>query len=382
MLNFEIKKFFLSKKNLVILVMLGLLLVVTHFVRLNSSLNTGPYKLEKIGGIKYGISKAEEKLQDSSYPEDLRVETEERVKDYKRQVKALESNQFNSYFEIQNKLNHQYLKYDEKDKQLEEQKKFHQHQIDYYNLIKKRRLDFELEPGSQVHAFGTFINTPLVSMFTSMYLLIFAVLISVQISTHFESKEFLFYDFAKISRQRTLFQKVSAALLVTFASILLISAVDIISVGIKNGFGSLNYPGYLKNFKGAGSPMVPWRVDNMAIPNGQIILISLSYLFLILIFLSALGALFSVLFKKSLVVVGIIAVFIVGWSLIEQKDYMQAVRRFVPMSYLDPRELLCHPAYLFGKSSLVVGIVYLAALSAICFLFSSFLMKKYRVRRL
>lgn len=382
MLRFEIKKFFYSKKNLIVLGLLGLLLIISHFFYLNSSFNIESSKFPMIESIKYGISKGREKLQDSSYPEDLRAEAENNIKIYNQQIAALKANRFNDYFEMQNKLEFQLLNHGKDDPQMKEQNRQLKQSINYYNLVKKRHLDFELQPGAQILAFGAFIGTPLASMFTSMYLLIFAVLISVQISTHFESKEFLFYDFAKISRRKTLLQKVSAALFVTFSGILLISVVDIISVGLMNGFGSLNYPGYLINFKGVDGVMGTWKVDNMAIPNGQVILICLLYLFLILVFLSALGALLSVLFKKSLVVVGVIAVLIVGWSLIEKKDYMQFARPYVPMSYLDPKELLCNPAYLFGKSSLIVGVIYLLVLSAICFLLASILLKNYKVRRI
>lgn len=382
MLKFEIKKFCCTKKNFIILVIFCLLLIVTHFFYLNSTRNIESIKPNMIEGIKYGISKAEESLQKPEYPEDLKADTKNRILMLKGEKKALESNRFNDYFDIENKLNESNLKYNKDEKQLKEQNQVTQQSIDYYNLVKSRNLDFELQPGAQMHAFGSFISLPLSSMFTSMYLLIFSVLVSVQISSHFESKEFLFYDFAKISRRRTLLHKCNAALTVTFGWILLISAIDIVIVGFMDGFGSLNYPGYLKNPSKTAMESTPgWKIDNMAIPNGEIILISILYLLLILIFLATLGALLSTLFKRSLVVVGTLAVLIVGWSLVADEKSIQFIRPYVPMSYLNPIELLCYPFYLFGKNSLMVGVVYLLVLSVVCYFAAGLMMKNYKVRR-
>lgn len=380
MLKFEIKKFYYSKKNFTILILLALLLIISHLYSLNVITNES-HKKEIISNITYGISKAQEKLQDPSYPTELIFGTKNRIKVYHQKIEALETNHFNKYFEMNNKQNLEILEQTKDDKQLKKQSEIIQQEVDYYNLVKSRNLDFELMPGGQEHAFGAFINTPLSSMFTSMYLLIFSVLISVQISSHFESKEFRFNDFAKLSRSRTLFSKVMAALLVTFGWLLTISVVDVLVVGVMNGFGSLNYPAYLENFTKAAQEANHWKIDNMAIPNGEVIGISLLYLLLVLIFLAAAGAFLSVLVKRSLVVIGILAVLIVGWSLVIEEPFLQPIRPFVPMSYFNPMELLCHPFYLFGKNSLIVGVVYLLVLSIVCLFVANLLFKNYKIRR-
>ncbi|GAB2024225.1 ABC transporter permease [Lactovum odontotermitis] len=384
MSGFELKKFVYNKKNLIVFAILALLLIGTHLFILNSSMNVDSFKQNKVGEIKYGISKAEESLQKIDYPEDLKSETKNNIETYTQQIEALKSNHFNDYFKLQNQLDHQLLEHGKDDPQFKEQNAILQQNINYYNLVKSRHLDFELEPGAQIRAFGAFINASLYSMFTSIYLMIFSVLVSVQISTYFENKEFLFYDFAKIPRKKSLFHKVIAAVVVTFGWLLIVGIMDIVIVGLMNGFGDLNYPGFLINFAKTARDVETsgWKVDNMAIPNGEIILISLLYLLLILIFLSSIGAFLSTIFKKSLVVVGLLAVLIIGWSLVADEKSVQFIRPYVPMSYLNPRELLCNPFYLFGKNSLMVGVIYLTLMSIICYFAANLLLKKHKIRRI
>lgn len=142
----------------------------------------------------------------------------------------------------------------------------------------------------------------------------------------------------------------------TFLGILLLSFVDVIIVGLENGFGSWDYPAYLVNIwsNPASDPTLP---DNMAISVGSVIVLSMLYLFVVLLFLATLGAVIAVIFKRSMVVIGIMALIILGWASIASFSEIQMIKRCLPFSYLNPVELLCQPKYLFGNLSYFVGFI-------------------------
>jgi ABC-2 type transport system permease protein len=102
----------------------------------------------------------------------------------------------------------------------------------------------------------------------------------------------------------------------------------------------------------------------------------------VLFFLASIGMFLSMLTKRSLVVVTLIAILVMGYESIQDKPWVQSIRKFIPMSYTDPVELLKYPEYLFGKNSLLIGLLYLTSLGILLLLVTNLLFNKYRIRRI
>lgn len=372
MFRLELKKFLFNKKNIILLTILSLLLIASSLYMILGA----PRDNQK--GM---LSKEKQAVYLALHPANGTIDSAHK-KVFEAEFTALNENDIQKYFDIKYK--------DEKATVTvllqttgvsETDIKPLQDDVNYMNLVKKRGLDFELQAGSQVHAFGNFVGITLNTMVTGLFFLAYAILVSTSFSSDFENKENRYYYFAGISARKNLILKILSGLLVTSAWLVLVSIVDIIVIGFLNGFGSFNYPAYLINNIGQQT-LGYLPVDNMAISVGAVIVISLFYLFLVLVFLSSLGALLSIIFKKSLVVVGFVAILTLGYQLIANLAFMQSIRRFIPMSYLNPIELLCHPNYLWGQSSLGVGIVYLSIVSLIFAIGATILLKNNKLRRI
>lgn len=258
-------------------------------------------------------------------------------------------------------------------------------ELEYIQLVKKRGLDFEYRPEIQVHAFAKLVRNFSI-LFSNIWLLGFAMILTVSFASIFENKEIRTYQAFGVKKSKLILSKFLSSLGLTYLWLLLLSGILLLSIGLLKGFGSPNYPAYLKEnvplaqiFENFGASS---RVVNMAISNGEVIIISLLYGFFILFFLAALGMFLSVLTKRSMVVVAFMAILIDGYSYIQDEPWIQSVRKFIPMSYLNPVDLLKYPNYLFGKSSLYFGFAYLLILGIIFLLASYFTLKKYRLRRI
>lgn len=249
---------------------------------------------------------------------------------------------------------------------------------EYIELVQSKHLSFEVNPLNQMHAFGFFQQQELNSgFFTIVFVFLYVLMLSPALASDFETKESRFYFFKRIGSLKNITQKILASVSSTYVWLLLLGLIIFLAIGVMNGFGTPNYPAYLIN-----NVFLSAKVDNMSISNGRVILISLLYLPLVLSFLAALGSFISMCVKKSLVVAGVMAVLLVGYSFIRNIDFIQPFRKFIPFNYLNPIELLCHPKYLFGSDSLVIGVVYLLGLSLVFIWMSHILLKRYKIRRL
>ncbi|MDR0199952.1 MAG: hypothetical protein LBI43_05175 [Streptococcaceae bacterium] len=364
-LSYEFKKFILSKRNLIIL---GLIFLAIAFVNLPS--------LPGLSGSSTVLKSSLLATAKSNFSQTPSTQPESKL--YAGQIKAIEENNPNQYWHYAYVLDEEIIKNASNPNETisADEVSDTKAELRYIALVKQRHLTFEWQQGNQTHAFGDFVEGSLQAMGFSIFTLLFAILVSTPLSSFFESGENRFSNFIHISSRQTLLSKVLVGVVVTFFWLLIISIINILVLGLINGFGSFNYPASLWNNGMSPTP------SNMAIPVGLVCVLSLLYFILILLFLASLGALLSALTKRSLVVIGIIAILVVGWSLIETQPMVQAIRPYVPMSYLNPVELLSYPTYLFKNASFGIGAGYLASLSLLCLVLANGFMKNYRLRRI
>lgn len=378
---FELKKFIVNKRNISLCIALSFLLLSSlYFSNFKIGFETQNLINQKISMVERKIS-SEKELAAESNKLSTTYKTNEKVI-LEKQLNALKQGNINDYYNYVLKENQLKLREQEKNSEaISLGTEMYKTENQYIQLVQKRKIDFEIEPEIQLFAFGNFIHFTLdQNLFTNLYLIGFILLVSTSLAYFYENREDNYFRFAAISPVKNVISKVFSAVTAVMVWLVGVSAFNIIVIGIKNGFGSWRYPSYLVNYW--GTDQTNTTPTNMGIPVGETILISFFYIFIMLVFFASIGAFLSVLLKKSMVVIGILSVSVVGWLMVINNPNLQSVRKFVPMSYFNPIELLCKPNYLFGANSLLVGIIYLAGLSILFMALASLLLSKSKVRRI
>ena len=197
-------------------------------------------------------------------------------------------------------------------------------------------------------------------------LVLITVLISDVVSSDIESSQIRFYQLIGGRKFRQLVLKlllpigvVGVVTVLTFAGIYLIS-------GLLNGFGTWHYPYSLSD----GSIFSIWQLS----------LKSLGLFLVSLLFIGSLGQLLSLIFKKSLVVIGLIVVCLTGFLTLEKEVWFQPFKKFIPFEYLGYGRLI-NDIKILPDHFLLIGVVYLAGLSLIFLSISAYLYHQYYYRK-
>ena len=197
-------------------------------------------------------------------------------------------------------------------------------------------------------------------------LVLITVLISDVVSSDIESSQIRFYQLIGGRKFRQLVLKlllpigvVGVVTVLTFAGIYLIS-------GLLIGFGTWQYPYSL--------------TDGRIFPIWQLSLKSLGLFLVSLLFIGSLGQLLSLIFKKSLVVIGLIVVCLTGFLTLEKEVWFQPFKKFIPFEYLGYGRLI-NDIKLLPDHFLLIGVVYLVGLSLIFLSISACLYHQYYYRK-
>lgn len=197
-------------------------------------------------------------------------------------------------------------------------------------------------------------------------LVLITVLISDVVSADIESSQIRFYQLIGGRKFRQLVLKlllpigvVGVVTVLTFAGIYLIS-------GLLIGFGTWHYPYSL--------------TDGRIFPIWQLSLKSLGLFLVSLLFIGSLGQLLSLIFKKSLVVIGLIVVCLTGFLTLEREVWFQPFKKFIPFEYLGYGRLI-NDIKILPDHFLLIGVVYLVGLSLIFLSISAYLYHQYYYRK-
>ena len=389
--KFELKKFILNKRNRYLLALISSLIIVYSVYNTISFTNIFKNNITTLAQevqttektVQDNIETTEESLKTTKVKaesDDLNntlsdLNQEDNI--YQKQIAAIGANDINEYYHLQKEIDQLYFK-QYGSQSSSGQDKFVKEELKYIKTVQERKLDFEAIPTMQSHAFGNFHQQFIPILTSSLFIVLFASMVSILVATSYESKENRFYRFAGIDLQKNLIIKVLSGTLATFAWIIISSIIYFLVIGVVNGFGAWNYPAYL----GDSDLKTGFTLTNLTIPIGILDLGSILYLFFVIFFLASLGALISVFVKRSMVVVGVIALFVMGYSMIGDVPWIISIRRFVPFSYFEPLKLFGNPSALFGKYSILIGAGYLLSLSVLFLLISVFIIKNQKTRRI
>ena len=197
-------------------------------------------------------------------------------------------------------------------------------------------------------------------------LVLITVLISDVVSADIESSQIRFYQLIGGRKFRQLVLKlllpigvVGVVTVLTFAGIYLIS-------GLLIGYGTWHYPYSL--------------TDGRIFPIWQLSLKSLGLFLVSLLFIGSMGQLLSLIFKKSLVVIGLIVVCLTGFLTLEREVWFQPFKKFIPFEYLGYGRLI-NDIKILPDHFLLIGVVYLVGLSLIFLSISAYLYHQYYYRK-
>lgn len=378
--KFELKKFLFNWKTLVLIIVFSVLLIGGSLRHELDYRGDKVWRQSLISTVKFNLANDTNPIGSAAVlSKEEQKERDAYIKIREDELTALEHDDINKYYEARYKEIMKFLEKGE-DKNLRDE-------ANYIELVKKRGLDFEYNPDIQSHAFGKLVTT-LNTIFSELWLLGFAMILTVSFASIFENKEIRIYHALGTKNFSLIGKKILSSIGGTYLWLLLLSGVYFLMIGFLNGFGSPNYPAHFQEtpspsdiFSGNGK-LAEIHVVNPEISNGEVIVISLIYALFVLFFLAALGLFFSALTKKSFLMIAFVAILVEGYSYIQYDTWLQDFRKFIPMSYLNPVELLKYPDVLFGKNSLYVGFGYLLVLGIVFLLASHLILKKYQLRRI
>ncbi|MDR0199180.1 MAG: ABC transporter permease [Streptococcaceae bacterium] len=395
-LKFELKKFLSSKRNKYLLAIISLLIIGYGSYQTLYQVNTAKQSniqalvemaSQNIQNTKQSLTTMESSLKaatTTSEKDGLLASESSSKKDlviYENQLNAAKKKDINTFYRLQNQLDKESIEEDAQNSAMANAnasvEKSTEADIAYYNAVENRHLNFEASSTTQMAAFGNFQQQFLPLLSSALFVVLFSAMVAITVSTSYEDGELKIYRFFGFNLQNSIINKVIAGVIISFGWLILASIIYFIIVGFVNGFGSWNYPAYL--FTQTSNDLI---VNNPTISNGVVDAVSILYLLPVILFIASLGALVSVISKRSLVVIGVIAILVLGYSMISSVPWVKPLAKFIPMSYFDPRNLLNNPSNLAGTASIWVGLVYLLVISIIFLAVAYVLVGRQKSRRI
>ncbi|KXT74707.1 hypothetical protein STRDD10_00736 [Streptococcus sp. DD10] len=371
MFYFEVKRFFKNPKNKICLLIL-LLLFVALFI-LNQTLFQESSSDRILATTQMNLQQQQQtvkvlemEVEQSSQDRELNSQLEQAKKEEEilsKQVVALTTNKVSEFADLQYQL--QKLQLENMDQSSAEYEEL-QKNMTYYQAVKTvggRGSLMINDTTEAAFSLGSSMTAWLSS--TTMFVL-FTVLVADFLSVDIESSQIRFYQLIGGRRFKNLLFKLLVPVLVTFLFTLLAFVFLYFMKGGVDGFGTWNYPYLLDN----GSIFPIW----------SIVLRTLVLFFLSLIFLASLGQLLALMFKKSLVVIGLIIVCLTGFFTLSQEEWFQTWKPFVVFEYLSYGQLI-HDVSILPTHSFWIGIAYLLSLSVLFFSISYYFYKKFYYRK-
>ena len=236
--KFELKKFILNKRNRYLLALISSLIIVYSVYNTISFTNIFKNNITTLAQevqttektVQDNIETTEESLKTTKVKaesDDLNntlsdLNQEDNI--YQKQIAAIGANDINEYYHLQKEIDQLYFKQNG-NKSSSGQDKFLKAEIKYIKTVQERKLDFEAMPTMQSHAFGNFHQQFIPILTSSLFIVLFASMVSILVATSYESKENRFYRFAGIDLQKNLIIKVLSGTLATFAWIIISSII-------------------------------------------------------------------------------------------------------------------------------------------------------------
>ena len=369
---FELKRFIRSPKNKICLgllfsIIVGLFIVyetIYHQQSVTMSLDIAKLNLQQAQLAVSDLEKVVEETPDDEASALLLANAEIEYELLSEQVTALENEDFQTYADLEYQLNEIRLE-TLSDEDSEE----------YQSLVAANRYMDAVKAAGGTPSES--INQTSESAFTTgSYMLawlssaslfvLFTVLVADSVSHEIESSQIRFYNLVGGRTTKTFALKLLVPILTVLGTTVVSFLVIYLLKGLLGTFGIWQYP-YM-------------TTGRMIIPIWQAVLHTLILFICALLFLASLGQLLSLIFKKSLVVIGLIVLCLIAFMTFSREAWFQPIKPFLPFEYLGYGRLLNDVAIL-PNHSFLIGILYLCACNLIFFTISAILYKGYYQRK-
>lgn len=202
MFIFELKKFMINKRNVIMFLALSFVLLFTlYFSFFKTGLSRSIFFQQAETSTQTILTTDTQSLTSHKLNEEEIAFQKDNIQLLSQQIKALETKNINQYFDLQ-------LQLDKKLRKLSldnglgitsDVLKRNAVEISYLSLVKSRKLSFEIMPTVQFNTFGQFVGFTLESnYFTTLFLLLFSFLVSTTVAFYIENKEIMTYKFLNI----------------------------------------------------------------------------------------------------------------------------------------------------------------------------------------
>ncbi|MDR1606752.1 MAG: ABC transporter permease [Streptococcaceae bacterium] len=308
-------------------------------------------------------SESKSNPEDTTLRQDLLL-AQEVEKLYSAEVLALKNKDLDKFTDLENQVNILQLKaISEKDSQ---EYRDLVSSIKYYDAVKK--VKGKVAPIINDTSEAAFVTgrSALSWLSSTVIFVLLTVLIADVVSGEIESSQIRFYQLMGGRKFKHLLLKLLIPIMVVFSVTLLSFLLQYVINGLMNTFGTWRYP-YQDS-------------DSRLIPIWQVMLKTLGLFTATLLFIASLGQFLSLIFKKSLVVIGIIVILLTGFLTFEGEEWFQPIKKFLPFEYLGYGRLL-NDVEILPSQSFMIGLFYLLSLSVVFILFSGYLYKHYYYRK-
>lgn len=369
---FETRKFLKNPKNKLCLIILVFL--ISGLFILNKTVFKQKFFQATLDATTINLQQTEQMLihlksvsEDSPEDEELKQKffnLEESKTNFQEQLKALQKNDLDKFAYLVNQSNISQLN-----------QMTSNHSAEYLSISKDIQYyeDVKAVDGKM----GITINDTSESAFTigrsltfwlssMVVFVLLTVLLADNISNEIESSQIRFYPLIGGRKFKQLLIKLFIpSIIVTIITVLIFMFLYLIG-GITNSFGSWQYPYYV--------------TDGNIEPIYKLMIKSFTLFICSLLFISSLGQFLSLIFKKSLIVVGLITIFLTAFLTFDKEAWFQPIKKFLPFEYLGYGRLI-NDIKILPSNSFILGVLYLIILSVIFTIASGYLYQNYYYRK-
>ncbi|CAM3023492.1 ABC transporter permease [Lactococcus laudensis] len=369
---FELKRFIKNPKNKICLALLALIffglfvMEQTTFKQKFSEVNLVMTR-ENLQQTKHWVENLQNQAKlnpDDKETAQALLVAQENVKIFSSQLSALEKKDFDKFAELNNQQNSAQLK-------LIPQKDSDEYRslvsnIKYYEAVKavNGKMSATTNDTSE-SAFKVGYSAVAWLSSTAIFVLI-TVLIADTVSSEIESSQIRFYQLIGGRKFKHLLLKLGVPILSVLSVTFISFFCQYLIKGAMNSFGTWRYP-YL-------------MADGTIQPIWQVSLKAVLVFVVALIFIGSLGQLLALIFKKSLVVIGLIVVCLTGFLTLAQEEWFQLIKKFLPFEYLGYGQII-NDAKILPNNALIIGLIYLVSLSLLFIVTSGYLYQHYHYRK-
>ncbi|GAB2022386.1 hypothetical protein RyT2_14600 [Pseudolactococcus yaeyamensis] len=300
---------------------------------------------------------------DDKIAQDLLVAQED-VKVFSSQLSALEKKDFDKFAELENQRNSAQLELISQEDSDEYRNLVSS--IKYYEAVKAVNGKMSVAINETSEAAFTVGRSVMAWLSSAAIFVLITVLIADGVSSEIESSQIRFYQLIGGRKFKHLLLKLGVPM-ISILSITVISFFcQYLIKGATDSFGTWQYP-YL-------------MADGTILPIWQVSLKAMLLFLVALIFIGSLGQLLALIFKKSLVVIGLIVVCLTGFLTLAQEEWFQPIKKFLPFEYLGYGQMI-NDIKILPKNALIIALIYLVSLSFLFIVISGYLYQHYHYRK-